>query len=69
MREANYLLMCLSCFFLYCSSTVPTLLYQQLTYTPGGMIVPFNYIVVAATHYGMSSSMALNLIPILNGTR
>ncbi|KAL3429226.1 major facilitator superfamily domain-containing protein [Aspergillus tetrazonus] len=33
-----------------------------------GMFVPFDYIVSAGIHYGMSSSMAFNLIPILNGT-
>ncbi|KAL4767261.1 major facilitator superfamily domain-containing protein [Aspergillus nidulans var. acristatus] len=50
MQEINYLLMCLSSFFLY-----------------WGMFVPFDYIVSAGIHYGMSSSMAFNLIPILNG--
>ncbi|KAL2810740.1 major facilitator superfamily domain-containing protein [Aspergillus granulosus] len=32
------------------------------------MFVPFDYIVSAGIHYGMSTSMAFNLIPILNGT-
>ncbi|KAJ5505618.1 Major facilitator superfamily domain general substrate transporter [Penicillium expansum] len=32
-----------------------------------GLFVPFDYIVVEATHYGMSSQMALSLVPILNG--
>ncbi|GES64216.1 major facilitator superfamily domain, general substrate transporter [Aspergillus terreus] len=32
-----------------------------------GMFVPFDYIVSAGIHYGMSTSMAFNLIPILNG--
>ncbi|KAL4751796.1 hypothetical protein BDW72DRAFT_192657 [Aspergillus terricola var. indicus] len=32
-----------------------------------GMFVPFDYIVSAGIHEGMSSSMAFNLIPILNG--
>ncbi|KAL2430356.1 MFS-type transporter opdF [Exophiala dermatitidis] len=32
-----------------------------------GMFVPFNYIVSAAMHYGMSPMDAFNLIPILNG--
>ncbi|KAL5041166.1 hypothetical protein BDW71DRAFT_213274 [Aspergillus fruticulosus] len=51
LQEINYLLICLSSFFLY-----------------WGMFVPFDYIVSAGIHYGMSSSMAFNLIPILNGT-
>lgn len=33
------------------------------------MFVPFNYIVSAAMHYGMSPMDAFNLIPILNGAR
>ncbi|KAL4972734.1 major facilitator superfamily domain-containing protein [Aspergillus desertorum] len=32
-----------------------------------GMFVPFDYIVSAGVYYGMSSAMAFNLIPILNG--
>lgn len=50
MRETNFLIFCISCFFLY-----------------WGMIIPFNYIVVSAVHYGLSVKMAFNLIPILNG--
>ncbi|KAM5462374.1 hypothetical protein MauCBS54593_008039 [Microsporum audouinii] len=33
-----------------------------------GMFVPFDYIVSAGIHYGLSPSVAFNLIPILNGT-
>ncbi|KAJ6138007.1 monocarboxylate permease [Penicillium samsonianum] len=33
-----------------------------------GLFVPFDYIVVEAIHYGMSSHMAWSLVPILNGT-
>jgi hypothetical protein len=33
------------------------------------MFVPFNYLVSAAIHYGVSTTMAFNLIPILNGAR
>ncbi|KAJ5963702.1 uncharacterized protein N7479_003578 [Penicillium vulpinum] len=32
-----------------------------------GLSVPFDYIVVEAIHYGMSSHMAWSLVPILNG--
>lgn len=32
-----------------------------------GMFIPFDYIVVEAVHYGMSSHMAWSLVPILNG--
>lgn len=31
------------------------------------MFIPFDYIVVEAIHYGMSSHMAWSLVPILNG--
>ncbi|CAI7584804.1 unnamed protein product [Penicillium viridicatum] len=32
-----------------------------------GMFIPFDYIVVEAIHYGMSTQMAWSLVPILNG--
>lgn len=35
----------------------------------GGMFVPFDYIVLNAVHYGMSTYMALCLVPIMNGAR
>lgn len=33
------------------------------------MFVPFDYIVVEAMHYGVSPTLALSLVPILNGAR
>lgn len=33
------------------------------------MFVPFDYIVLKAVHYGMSTQMALCLVPIMNGAR
>jgi hypothetical protein len=35
----------------------------------GRNFIPFDYIVLAAIQYGVSTTMAFNLIPILNGTR
>ncbi|KAG9603728.1 hypothetical protein KCU77_g985, partial [Aureobasidium melanogenum] len=32
-----------------------------------GVFVPFNYLVISSVEYGMSLSMAFNLIPIMNG--
>ncbi|KAF7160151.1 hypothetical protein CNMCM5623_005666 [Aspergillus felis] len=32
-----------------------------------GLFIPFDYVVVEAIHYGMSSHMAWSLVPILNG--
>ncbi|KAH0343691.1 monocarboxylate permease-like protein, partial [Aureobasidium melanogenum] len=32
-----------------------------------GLFVPFNYLVISSVEYGMSLSMAFNLIPIMNG--
>ncbi|KAG0152629.1 hypothetical protein PDIDSM_1109 [Penicillium digitatum] len=32
-----------------------------------GLFIPFDYIVVEAIHYGMSSHLAWSLVPILNG--
>ncbi|KAH7156157.1 major facilitator superfamily domain-containing protein [Dactylonectria macrodidyma] len=32
-----------------------------------GLFVPFNYIVTEAIHYGMKESLAISLVPILNG--
>lgn len=34
-----------------------------------GIIIPFNYITLAAEASGMSRSLAQNLIPIINGAR
>lgn len=71
LREVNFGILCAASFFMYCGystrhreKTRPT---ANNSYLLGGMFVPFDYIVVEAIHYGMSSHMAWSLVPILNG--
>lgn len=72
MREGNFVLMCVSCFFLYCKLNICSipLPYNIVILTlSGGLFVPFDYIVVEAIHYGVSPYLAISLIPIMNGAR
>lgn len=69
LREANFGILCAASFFMYCeySKFLPRRHVALLKLLLGGMFIPFDYIVVEAVHYGMSSHMAWSLVPILNG--
>lgn len=71
LRESNFLIISVASFFLYCKTLSPQLWPGGETdcVNSGGMFVPFDYIVLNATHYGMSTHMAFCLVPIMNGAR
>lgn len=70
LQEPNYLLLAICCFFLYCKSFHGCQLrVAEANLCEGALFVPFDYVVSAGIHYGMSPTAAFNLIPILNGAR